>query len=134
MLAHLAGRRFIGPRDARPNLYLIALAGSGVGKDFPRTLNRRIALLENMSATVRNDTMSGQGLEDALVITPTLFFQMDEFDTVRGSWKTILSAMSQYSYQVAVRRARLEPVEEGVLQLVYANARDALIGGREELL
>ncbi|MBQ5951596.1 MAG: DNA polymerase III subunit gamma/tau [Lachnospiraceae bacterium] len=60
--------------------------------------------------------------------------QMDEFDTVRGSWKTILSAMSQYSYQVAVRRARLEPVEEGVLQLVYANARDALIGGREELL
>jgi len=29
LLAHLAGRKFVGPNDARPNIYLIALADSG---------------------------------------------------------------------------------------------------------
>lgn len=87
MLAHLAGRKFIGPYDARPNIYVIALANSGVGKDFPRTLNRNIAQLENLEVSVKNRLGSGQGLEDALKRTPALLMQMDEFDTTMNELK-----------------------------------------------
>ena len=87
ILAHLSGRKFIGPRDARPNLYLVALAGSGVGKDFPQRLNRTIAQLERMEVSVIGSAASGQGLEDALVRSPTLLCQVDEFDTVLETLK-----------------------------------------------
>ncbi len=87
LLAHLAGRKFIGPNDARPNIYLIALAGSGVGKDFPRTLNRNIAQSERMEISVKDGIGSGQGIEDALVRTPALLLQIDEFDTLLNTLK-----------------------------------------------
>ena len=82
ILAHLAGRKFIGPRDARPNLYLIALASSGVGKDFPQRLNRTIAQIERMDMSILSSIASGQGLEDALQRSPTLLCQIDEVDTM----------------------------------------------------
>ena len=82
LLAHLAGRKFVGPSDARPNIYLNTLANSGVGKDSPRQLNRNIANAIGMEASVRDTVASGQGLEDALARTPALLMQMDEFDTV----------------------------------------------------
>ena len=88
MLAHLSGRKFIGPRDSRPNIYLIALAGSGVGKDIPQRINRTIALLERIDVSIIGRAASGQGLEDALLRTPTLLCQIDEFDTVLETLKS----------------------------------------------
>lgn len=82
MLAHLAGRKFIGPRDCQPNLYLIALASSGVGKDFPQRVNRTIAHLERLDVSIVSSIASGQGLEDAILRSPALLCQIDEFDTV----------------------------------------------------
>ena len=109
ILAHLAGRKFIGPRDARPNLYLIALASSGVGKDFPQRLNRTIAQIERMDMSILSSIASGQGLEDALQRSPTLLCQIDEVDTMlemmkdaKGSkqaneslWQMLLSLFSK---------------------------------------
>ena len=88
MLAHLSGRKFIGPRDARPNIYLVALAGSGVGKDTPQRINRTIAQMERMVISILGGVASGQGLEDALVRSPTLLCQIDEFDTVLETLKS----------------------------------------------
>ena len=117
MLAHLAGRKFIGPNDARPNIYVIALADSGVGKEFPRSLNRNLAQLQNLEMSVKNLIGSGQGLEDALRRTPALLMQMDEFDTTmnvlkdeRGNrqatestWDMLLSVFSESNSNHAMR-------------------------------
>ena len=108
MLAHLTGRHFVGPGDARTNIYLVALADSGTGKDAPRKLNRNIASDENIAVSVQNDVISGQGLEDALKRVPALLLQMDEFDTVlnvlkdekgnrqtgEAMWKVLLTLFS----------------------------------------
>lgn len=88
MLAHLSGRKFIGPRDSRPNIYLIALAGSGVGKDTPQRINRTIAQIERMVISILGGVASGQGLEDAFIRSPTLLCQIDEFDTVLETLKS----------------------------------------------
>ena len=87
MLAHLAGRRFIGPYRARPNLYLIALAHSGVGKNYPRILNRNIAQNARIEVSIKDAIGSPEGVEDALVRTPTLLMQIDEFDTMLSALK-----------------------------------------------
>ena len=81
-LAHLAGRKFVGPRDAFPNLYVVALAGSGYGKDHPRKVVKNLSSFARMSGSVIQSVASGQGLEDALAVTPVLLGQFDEFDSV----------------------------------------------------
>ena len=124
LLAHLAGRRFVGPNDARPNIYLIALADSGTGKDAPRKLNRKITHDERIEASVQNGFGSGQGLEDALKRTPALLMQMDEFDTElnvlkdekgnrqanEATWKVMLtmfsSSGSDYTTRLKAEGAR----------------------------
>ena len=87
MLAHLAGRRFVGPNDTYPNIYLIALADSSVGKDWPRKLNRNVALKMRVPQTVQNSIGSGQSIEDALLRSPALLLQLDEFDTLLNVMK-----------------------------------------------
>ena len=42
MLAHLAGRSYVDERGSRANLYLAALAPTGMGKDEPRIVNKRL--------------------------------------------------------------------------------------------
>lgn len=87
-LAHLAGRKFVGPRDAFPNLYLIALAGSATGKDHPRKVIKNLAAGVRMSQSVIQNVASGQGLEDALLNSPTLLCQFDEYDSVLRELKS----------------------------------------------
>ena len=87
-LAHLAGRRYVGFRSAFPNLYLVALADSATGKDFPRQVNKRLAAMVNISQTVHSSSASGQAIEDAVLRTPTLLFQLDEFDSMLREMKS----------------------------------------------
>ena len=87
-LAHLAGRKFVGPRDAYPNLYIIALAGSATGKDHPRKVIKNLAANVRMSSSVIQNVASGQGLEDALLNSPTLLCQFDEYDSVLRELKS----------------------------------------------
>ncbi|MFW6124529.1 MAG: DUF3987 domain-containing protein, partial [Pirellulales bacterium] len=66
----------------RPNIYLLALASSGTGKDFPRKVNSR-ALFEIGHVFALGDKFaSGQGIQDALLRAGAMLFQNDEMDGV----------------------------------------------------
>ena len=82
MLAHLSGRRYRDKRNLRTNIYLIALAESGAGKDHPRKVNVNLAAAVGLMPTMADRFASGPGLEDALLLKPTSFFQVDEADTL----------------------------------------------------
>ena len=85
MLAHLSGRNYRDPRNLRTNLYLLALADSGVGKDFPRKVNMNLATELGIMGGMADRFASAEGLEDALLIRPCSFFQVDEVDTLFAS-------------------------------------------------
>lgn len=78
----LCGRKVCTPSDLRPNLYLLALAGSGTGKDFPRKVNARVLLEIGELRGLGDKFASGEGIQDALLRSSTMLFQNDEMDGV----------------------------------------------------
>jgi hypothetical protein len=78
----LAGRKVCTPGDLRPNLYLLALASSGTGKDFPRKVNSRVLFEVGMVGALGDKFASGEGIQDALVRANAMLFQNDEMDGV----------------------------------------------------
>lgn len=82
LLAALAGRKVKDPGGTRPNLYVLALADSGSGKEQPRRVNKKIAAQLGFSDMIGDSIGSGQGLEDALVQRPSMLYQVDEIDTL----------------------------------------------------
>lgn len=82
LLSLLTGRKVRDSGGVRTNLYLLGLANSGVGKDWPRQLNQRL-LTECGQAKMFGDSFaSGEGLEDRMHIQPAALFQVDELDTL----------------------------------------------------
>lgn len=116
-LAHLAGRKFYGPNDAFPNLYIVALAGSACGKDHPRKVAINIAREAHISASVVQSVASGQALEDGLLRMPALLCQFDEFDSVlrelkndrttsssmESLWRTLLNVFTSSGSTITTR-------------------------------
>ena len=78
----LAGRKVCTPGDLRPNLYLLALASSGTGKDFPRKVNSRVLFEVGLVGGLGDKFASGEGIQDALVRSNAMLFQNDEMDGV----------------------------------------------------
>ncbi|MBN1909792.1 MAG: DUF3987 domain-containing protein [Pirellulales bacterium] len=78
----LAGRKVCTPGDLRPNLYLLSLASSGTGKDFPRKVNSRVLFEVGMVGALGDKFASGEGIQDALVRSSAMLFQNDEMDGV----------------------------------------------------
>lgn len=78
--ALLAGRKVRDAADNRTNLYVVALANSGAGKDFPRKTNERILLHAGMAECLGDEIGSSEGMLDDLEVTPSLLFQTDEID------------------------------------------------------
>ena len=78
--AMLAGRKVRDPADNRTNLYLLALAFSSVGKDWPRKLNAKILHRIGMISALGEKFASGEGIQDALLQTPAMLYQTDEID------------------------------------------------------
>jgi len=76
----LAGRKVRDELNNRTNLYILALAGSGAGKDRPRAVNSEILFAVGMSGCIGEDFASGEGLQDALYESPAMLFQPDEID------------------------------------------------------
>ncbi len=80
--SYLCGRKVCDSGDLRPNLYLLALASSGTGKDFPRKVNARVLFEVGHVAALGDKFASGEGIQDALARTSAMLFQNDEMDGV----------------------------------------------------
>jgi hypothetical protein len=80
--SYLCGRKVRDAGDLRPNIYLLALASSGTGKDFPRKVNARVLFEIGHIAALGDKFASGEGIQDALVRTNAMLFQNDEMDGV----------------------------------------------------
>ncbi|MFO0915319.1 MAG: bifunctional DNA primase/polymerase [Pirellulales bacterium] len=85
--AFLAGRKVRDPGDNRTNIYLLALAYSSVGKDWPRKINSHVLHRIGLSQHLGEKFASGEGIQDALFLTPTMLFQTDEIDTLLQTMK-----------------------------------------------
>jgi len=78
--AFLAGRKVRDPGDNRTNLYLLGLAHSSAGKDWPRKLNTALLWKAGIGHCIGDKFASGEGIQDALFINPSMLFQTDEID------------------------------------------------------
>ena len=78
--ALLASRKVRTEGDIRPNLYLLALAASGSGKDWPRKIAKEILARAGFIDAVGDKFASGEGIEDALLRSPAKLYCTDEFD------------------------------------------------------
>ena len=79
LMSYLAARKVKTPTGLRSNIYLLALAGSGSGKERPRDINQIIIEEVGLSLGLLDGVASGAGLEDMLMVTPALLWQSDEF-------------------------------------------------------
>jgi len=80
--SYLCARKVRTTGDLRPNIYLLALASSGTGKDFPRKVNARVLFETGQVAALGDKFASGEGIQDALVRSNAMLFQNDEMDGV----------------------------------------------------
>jgi hypothetical protein len=80
LLSFLTGRKIADISDNRTNIYLLGLANSGAGKDWPRKINAKIMIELGLSSSIGDKFASGEGIQDALFDTPSMFFQTDEID------------------------------------------------------
>lgn len=78
--ALLAGRKVRDEADNRTNIYLLALAFSAVGKDWPRKLNTAILHKVGLVNSLGEKFASGEGIQDSLFTNPSMLFQTDEVD------------------------------------------------------
>jgi hypothetical protein len=106
--AFLAGRKVRDAGDNRTNLYLLGLAHSAAGKDWPRKVNTRILHEVGLTAHLGDRFASGEGVQDSLFIKPCMLFQTDEID---GMLQSINRA----------RDARYESIM-GTLLTLYSSA------------
>ena len=84
MAAHMDARYSTGTRDTRPNIYTVALAGSGFGKDHARSQIKRLFMPE-VSREVFDGyggparIMSASALRESLEKHNSIICQIDEF-------------------------------------------------------
>lgn len=83
--AFLAGRKVRDVSDSRTNLYVLALANSGAGKDHPRKVNQRVLMAADLPGCIGDKFASGEGIEDRLFAQPSMLFQTDEIDGLMQS-------------------------------------------------
>ncbi len=80
--SYLCSRKVKDESGIRPNLYLLAIGTSGLGKAYPRKINSHILTHIGCGAAAGNLISSGQGLEDAMQMNRKMIFQADEFDNM----------------------------------------------------
>ncbi|MEQ9097106.1 MAG: bifunctional DNA primase/polymerase [Phycisphaerales bacterium] len=87
LLAFLAGRKVRDPADNRTNIYLLGLAHSSAGKDWPRKINAKTLQAVGLANRLGEQLASGEGIQDALHAAPAMLFQTDEIDALLQSMK-----------------------------------------------
>ncbi|MBI5724293.1 MAG: DUF3987 domain-containing protein [Planctomycetes bacterium] len=83
--AFLAGRKVRDSGDNRTNIYLLGLAHSAAGKDHPRKVNVRIMHEAGLSGCLGERFASGEGIQDRLLVSPSMMYQTDEIDGILQS-------------------------------------------------
>jgi len=78
--AFLAGRKVRDPGDNRTNMYILGLAHSSAGKDWPRRLNGKILDTVGLGSCIGDKLVSGEGVQDSLLRHPCMLYQTDEID------------------------------------------------------
>jgi len=78
--AFLAGRMVRESGDNRTNVYLLGLAHSSAGKDWIRKVNAKILHEIGLLPCLGDRLASGEGIQDALLVRPSMLFQTDEID------------------------------------------------------
>ena len=116
MQAYLAGRKIRDSSNIRTNIYIIGLAPSGAGKNFPRTTNVKILSAIGKLDSYGEQLASGQGLEDALQRSPSLLIQPDEVGFMFQSFQ----------------RRRADTIAEGVMKYLLSlyTSSSASVPGR----
>ena len=76
----LCGRRIRSEGDTRPNIYAIALANSGAGKERPRQVIAEILHAAGLDDHLGMSFASGEGIEDRMLGAASMLFLVDEFD------------------------------------------------------
>lgn len=80
IVSTLCGRKIQTASGLRTNNQIIAVAGSGLGKDHPRKVNKAILMQAGLSDLLGGEEVaSGQGLMTAMSLRPNSIFQQDEF-------------------------------------------------------
>ena len=82
LLGTLTGRKIRESGNVRTNVQILALASSGVGKDWPRKINANILLHAGEARKFAGKSASGEGIEDRLIRHPIILKQDDEIDTL----------------------------------------------------
>ena len=113
-LSYAAGRKIVSDRNTLPNIYLIALANSGVGKDHPRKVAMSLAVETGIAGGLTEDFKSGSGLEDALYLKPSILFQRDEIDTL---FKILKMAKEENSETLMARLLNIYGSSNGSIKL-----------------
>ena len=86
--AFLASRKIRDETGSRSNLYVIALANSGAGKDWPRKIVKNLFLDVGLVDNIGDSLASGEGLEDLLFVRPAFLLQADEFHALLAAIKS----------------------------------------------
>lgn len=131
LLSYAAGQKIVSDRNTLPNIYLIALANSGVGKNHPRKVAMTLAVETGIAGGLAEDFKSGSGLEDALFLRPSILFQRDEIDTL---FKVLRMAKEENSETLMARLLNIYGSSNGSIKLRNLSlARGELLRMKREM-
>jgi len=82
LMSFLITRKVQTKSGIRPNLYIIALAESGTGKDYIRKVNNYILEMTGQAAMIGETIASGEGLEEEILMHKKKLYQTDEIQTL----------------------------------------------------
>lgn len=105
LVSVLCGRKYRTWTNARPNIYMVALAGSGSGKEHPRQVVKEIMSRCNLDAHLGGSRIaSGPGLFSAMLKNPVKIFLLDEF----GMTLQAINSKNAAGYQREIAQTLME--------------------------
>jgi hypothetical protein len=103
--ATLAGRKVCDDRGNRTNLFIIAIADTGVGKDHGRQTAKRILMESGLEHQIGNeDLASDAGFIAAVKESPASLFLLDEFGKFLQTLGNVQKAPHLYAILTAMLR------------------------------
>lgn len=124
--ATLAARKIRDARGNRTNIYMVAAAASGAGKDRARKVNREILFEAGLDILEGNeDFASDAGLLKAVETQPAILFQVDEIGRLL---KTVGDPRATHLFNIVTAFLRLYSAADSVFKgKAYADKRQNLV-------